>query len=174
MYDSFDSIREDRQTFEDRIGGPDECTSALGHIIIGFSWLEASVAQHLRALAGLTPTVDGIITAGTPFTTRVKALSGLVMSDPPLRTYNLGYETLGQAWDDMNRMLNECGELRDAVLNTHWGLPRDGGLGPAVGAAGSGDGVRVFDEVLDSGYILDIYDFFLGTEYALNEFFLEP
>ena len=174
MYDSFDSIREDRQTFEDRIGRPDECTSALGHIIIGFSWLSASMAKHLRALAGLTPTVGGIVTAGMPFTAQVKALSDLVRCEPPLRAYNVGHETLEQAWGDMHRMLEECGELRDAVLNTHWGLPRGGGLGPTAQAVEAPDGVRVIDEVLDPGHILDIYDFFLHTECALNEFFLEP
>jgi hypothetical protein len=172
VYIAFQSIRSFGQTFAKRIGSPDECTSALGHVSVGFSWLEQSLEEHIAELAGLSPSVAPALTAELSFKTKVSVLSSLVRLRLPLRKFNADPEDPAAVWEDMVRMLFECENLRNKLLHSHW-LPRDAPvMRRTKTTAKAAQGIRVSSEDLSADYLLNVYDYILNVDYVLREFFL--
>jgi hypothetical protein len=172
IYSSFEDLHAHRQTYVDRIGPPDECSSAIGHIFIGFSWLEESLERHIHALGNIHPSVAPILTAELSFKGKVAVLSGLVLLKPALRQFNVGSESTDEVWRDFTRMLCQCEELRNRVAHSHWSLPRREAILRTKRTSKPTRGLHVASEAMDSGHLLDIYDYILHVDIILDEFFL--
>jgi hypothetical protein len=175
VYFTFQAIRDLRGTFADRIGEPDECTSALGHVTVAFSWLEQSLEHNIAELAQASPLIAPALTAELSYKTKVSVLSSLVRVSPPLRAFNVGSQDALEVWTDITKMLSSCEELRNKLLHSHWQLSigRETMLRTKT-IAKTAHGVRAISEELTSDYLLDVYDYFLNVDWVLNEFFLEP
>jgi hypothetical protein len=172
VYLTFKRINDLNQSFVERIGPPDECTSALGHVTIGFSWLEQSLETNIAKLAKLSPDIAPAFTSELSFKVKVGVLSSLVRVDPPLREFNHGSEDKVEMWDDIVRMLYECEALRNKIVHSHWSPPRGDKIHRTKTTAKAKKGVSVASEELSSAYLLDVYDYILNVEWVLNEFFL--
>jgi len=172
VYLTFQTIRTLGGTFADRIGEPDECTSALGHVTVGFSWLEQSLERHIADLARVSPVIAPALTAELSYRTKVSVLSSLVRILPPLHAFNAGSENTLEVWADIAKMLFSCEELRNTLLHSHWqpSIGRETLLRTKTTAKAS-HGVRAISEELTADYLLDAYDYFLNVDWVLNEFF---
>jgi hypothetical protein len=168
----FQSIRSIAHTFAERVGHPDEVTSALGHVFIGFSWLEQSLERHVAELAKLGPSVAPALSTEMSFESKVAVLSNLVRLQLPLRKFNTGTEDSNEVWGDFLRMLSECEKLREKFLHDC--------LSPCEGepscltrtTVSASRGVIVMSEDLTADHLLDAYDYILNVDWGLNEFFL--
>src|SRR5260370_22341222 len=119
-YFTFESIHSLGQTFAERIGPPDECTSALGHVAVGFSWLEQSLEHHIASLAQVPTVVAPALTAELSYKTKVAVLSSLVRAHPNPGEFNVGREDPLAVWNDFVKMLSTCEDLRNQLLHSHW------------------------------------------------------
>jgi hypothetical protein len=173
VYFTFQTIRSQGQTFADRIGSPDECTSALGHVAVGFSWLEQSLERYIAEMAQVSSVVGPALTAELSYKTKVSVLSSLVRANLPLRAFNVGSENPEDVWTDIVKMLSTCEELRNQLLHSHWQpLPSGGQMRRTKTTAKAARGVHVVTEELTANYLLDVYDYILNVECVLDEFFL--
>lgn len=172
VYLTFKKINDHNQSFLERIGQPDECASALGHVTIGFSLLEQSLEENIAALAKFPPNIAPVFTAELSYKVKVGVLSSLVRIDPPLREFNHGSEDKVEMLNDIVRMLFECEELRNKIIHSHWSLPHDGRIHRMKTTAKAKKGVCIASEELTSAYLLDVYDYILNVEYVLREFFI--
>ena len=163
-------------SFSHRIGAPDEATSALGHIFVGFSWLERSIENHIAKLGQLTEPVSSIVCAELTFKAKVSVLSSLIKHQPPLMSFNIESELIESCWRDLLKIIHQAEEYRNMVAHSHWAPINDGSaLIRSKITAKAKHGVRVVSESLSADYLLDIYDFILNVDYLLDEFFLaEP
>jgi hypothetical protein len=169
----FEDIRKLGQGYEQRIGAPDACASALGLLVVGFSWLEKSLADHIGELAQLAAYVAPALTAEMSFKQRVAALSSLVRLSPPLRNYNTGHESTEAVWSDISSMLFKAEELRNTIVHSEWLLPNAKSMRRTKTTAKAAKGIRTVIEEYDAGHILDVYDYVLNVMYILDEFFLD-
>jgi hypothetical protein len=174
VYVTLQDVAKEKHTFAERIGPPDECTSALGHVIVGFSWLEESIEKHIAALAQASPTVAPALTSELSFKMKVSVLSSLVRIQPPLRAFNVGTEKTQDVWADIVKMLFASEELRNQLLHSHWltVANKSNLLRRTKTTAKAARGVHVVSEDLTSEYIIDVYDYILIVESVLEEFFL--
>lgn len=172
VYLTLQSIRDLSQTFQDRIGSPDECTSALGYLTVGFSWLEQSLERHIATLAQVKPAIAPALTAELSYKTKVSVLSSLVRAQAPLRAFNTGSEDAKDVWNDILKMLFACEDLRNQLLHSHWRRVSGNQMRRTKTTSKAKCGIRVMSEDLTSDYLLDVYDYILNVEAALNEFFL--
>jgi hypothetical protein len=169
----FEDIRKLGQGYEERIGAPEACASGLGHLVVGFSWLEKSLADHIGELAQLAAHVTPALTAEMSFKQRVAALSSLVRLSPPLRVYNTGHECAEEVWSDITSMLFKAEELRNTLLHSEWSLPNGELMRRTKTTAKAAKGIRTVLEEYDAGHILDVYDYVLNVMCILDEFFLD-
>src|ERR1043166_3262614 len=172
VYFSFQDINSLKQTFEKRIGLPDECTSALGHVVIGFSWLEESLSDHIATLAQLSGHIAPAVTAELSFKTKVSVLSSLVRPKLSLRCFNVGSDEPEDVWNDIVKMLFASEELRNKLLHSHWSLALGEVIFRRKTTVKASHGVRVAEEEHSAAYLLDAYDFILNVKMVLDEFFI--
>ncbi len=173
FYISFQSVHSLDRGFVERVGPPDECTSALGHVFVGFSWLEQSLDRHIAELGQLSPAIAPAFTAELSFKTKVSILSSLVKAEPPLRQFNVGADDPSEVWKDFVRMLFECEDLRNKLSHSHWSLSAGTMIQRTKTTAKAARGIHVSCEDLSSKYLLDVYDYILNVQYVLDELFLE-
>jgi hypothetical protein len=171
IYISFDDVHKLGQSFRERIGAPAESIAALGHIVVGFSWLEESVEKHIATLAKLPPSIAPAVTAEMSFKTKVAVLSSLVRMQPPILAFDCGPEDPMNVWNDMLKMLSTCEELRNKILHSRWSLSTGREIHRTKTTAKAAHGIRVSSEYLTSHYLLDVYDYILNVQVVLNEFF---
>lgn len=167
----FEDIRKLKQGYEERVGAPDACAAALGHLVVGFSWLERSLADHIGELAQLSPHVAPALTAEMSFKQRVAALSSLVRLSPHLETYNTKNESTEAVWHDITAMLFKAEELRNALVHSEWSLPARDLMRRAKTTAKAAKGVRTVLEEYDAGHVLDVCDYVLNVLAVLDDFF---
>lgn len=171
VYHTFKQYNDFNQSFAERIGEPDECSSALGHVIIGFSWLEKTLEENIVALAKLSPKLAPAIISELSFKVKVSVLSSLVQVNPPLRTFNCGSEDKDEVWNDILRMLFECEALRNKIVHSHWSAQRGNKIRRTKVSAKASKGVSVASEELTADYLLDVYDYILNVECDLADYF---
>ena len=172
VYLTLKTITDSKLSFAERIGSPDECTSALGHVTIGFSWLEQSLEKEIALLAKLSSKVAPAFTSELSFKVKVGVLSSLVRIEPPLRDFNHGSEDKTEMWNDIVRMLFECEALRNKIIHSEWSLPTGNKIQRRKTTAKAKKGVSTSSEELSSKYLLDVYDYILNVRWVLDEFFL--
>ena len=168
-----EDIRKLGQGYEERIGPPDACASALGRLVVGFSWLEKSLANHIGELAQLAAPVAPALTAEMSFKQRVSALSSLVRLRPPLREFNTGHESPEAVRGDILSMLFEAEALRNNLVHSEWSLPNGNSMRRTKTTAKAAKGIRTVLAEYDAGHILDVYDYVLNVLCILDEFFLD-
>jgi hypothetical protein len=174
VYFTFQSIRALGQTYAARIGPPDECTSALGLVAVGFSWLEQSIERNIATLARVASAIAPALTAELSYKMKLAVLSSLVRAQPSFRAFNVGSDDPEEVWSDIVKMLSTCEDFRNQLLHSHWQpLPGGGQIRRTKTTAKAARGVRVVTEDLTADYLLDVYDYILNVEWALNEFFHE-
>src|ERR1039458_5355093 len=115
-YFTFQTIRALCQTYAARIGPPDECTPALGHVAVGFSWLEQSLERHIATLAQAPSAIAPALTAELSYKMKVAVLSSLVRAQPLLRAFNVASENPEEVWNDIVKMLSTCEDRKKNIL----------------------------------------------------------
>jgi hypothetical protein len=171
-YISFQDQRSVTSSFASRVGDPDECSSALGFITIGFSWLEDSLSENIGLLADLTEKTAPAITSELSFRVKVGVLSSLVRAQGDDKAWKVGSNDPHEVWNDIVRMLFECEGLRNRIVHSSWSLPGRTRITRTKTTAKPARGVQVASERLTSDYLLDVYDYILNVQWVLDEFFL--
>ena len=77
-------------SFQDRVGDPDNFSSALGRIAFNFSQLEDQVSASITELIGVAPAIGNILTAELSFKNKVNVLASLVHQFLPTTAFNTG------------------------------------------------------------------------------------
>jgi hypothetical protein len=170
FYVPLESIKSLSQTFAERIGPPDEASSALGHVFVGFSWLERSLEKHIRGLAILSPSFAFPPMAELSFNRKVAVLTDLVRLQPAVRKFNTGDEDLNEVWNDFVQMLLMCENLFSDLVRSYLLPSLDGS---ALYAVTSGRVAGLWSHDLAAHELIDIYDYMLHVGALLDEFFLD-
>jgi hypothetical protein len=172
LFFNFEDIRKLNQGYEERVGEPDAAASALGHVVVGFSWLEDSLAGHISTLSGLRTDLAPALTAEMSFKNKVAALSSLVKLRCMSQNPDEDLETNNDMWKDIVGMVFTAEAMRNTLLHSHWTLPGQKSLKRTKITAKASQGIRIKSEDHDAGYILDVYDYILNVMMILDEFII--
>ncbi len=164
------------KTYEERVGAPDSVTSALGHVVLAFSWLEQIASRvivgRLRAdeLAGYT------VAAELSFGSKIHLIASLAR----LRDGDL--ERPDPAPIDPTRLdgvVAECfraEELRNRLMHSFWeSVPlQPDQMVRFKRSAKARHGLRDQVETVDAAAILDVADFIDHAASGLELLFAPP
>jgi hypothetical protein len=137
----------------------------LGHILVGFSWLEASIEDHIAKLAKLTPAFVSPPMSDLDFKEKVAVLSDLVGLQLQVSTFNAGNEEPAEIWLDFQHMLRDCEKFRDQFL--HSALTT---FDRAYAESNPGEEDKLWPFGLTGSALIDRYDHILMVQNDLDQF----
>lgn len=161
-------------SFQERIGPPDEITSALGHLVQNFSRVEFEIQCGISALAGLEKEVAGILTAELSFISRVHVLGALIRRNPNHPALNPWLPTALESWAELERQCFRAAEIRNTLVHSVW--HGDGNEIPVRAfhrreSVRGKKGYRSVESEVSAAEILDAADFLSGLSGYIGEFF---
>ena len=157
----YDDFRPTGQSFEERVGPPDEQNDAIGRIALGFSFLEDTARNIIVLLASLAPEIGSILTAGMSFRQRIDIMSSLTIN-------RFANESPADAdlEDQVKEIIVLCAkaeELRNAYIHSSYSRTTRMRI-----SARRKQGLKLTIEPIDSGLLLDVADFIVCAAMELE------
>lgn len=164
------TIPNDKSTFEERVGSPDELSSVIGRITMNFSALEDTLSECIIKVIGQSNVVGQIITAELSFKNKINLFSSLYFELKDKVEFNAfpGLET--EHFKEIIKALNKCEILRNEVIHSKFSHKVKEKIIRTKVTAKQKIGLKVINEETDVIKLFNIADFIVGVGYALDEF----
>ena len=141
-------------SFEDRIGPPDEFDAAMGRIALGFSFLD-DTARNLIVLFSKTDRRTGFtLAAQLSFKQKLEVLEALVANE----LERVSDDSLKEQVREMFTLCRRSEELRNSYLHSSYS-----GTVRAKFSAKDKRGLRITKEQVSPALLLDVADFIVGA-----------
>ena len=149
---------------------------ARGRIVIWFADLEHQVTNAIHKLLAHDDRNGSIITSEMSFKNRIHAMASLIREQDGVRRFNTGQESTEDVLSVVVVRCFEAEELRNQVMHSFWDGPflRDARATRRKITAKASRGLRISEEIVDAGYLLDIADFICGAAMLVEELMLDP
>lgn len=141
------------QSFEERVGAPDEFDAAIGKIALGFSYLEDTARNVVIMLMGTDRTVGLIMTVELSFRVKLNLLASLVQHRLPNLISPEDSSEVEERYKELLVLCWRAEEFRNTYLHSSYA-----GRERAKISAKSKHGLRVHVEPVDSSLLLDVAD----------------
>lgn len=151
------------QTFQERVGPPDEFDAAMGKIALGFSFLEDTARNMITMLAGADFTVGCIMTAELSFRQKLNVLSSLIKQQLPTLVAADDRAAIEEQCDEVLTLCWRSEELRNTYLHSSYARQERAKM-----TAKAKHGLRIHVEAVDSGLLLDVADFIVDSGMELE------
>jgi len=161
------------QTFAERTGKPEEITCAIGRIAMNFARLEHVVAECASKLLKVEEATAQVLLAEHSFKGKVGVLSSLFRIHAKGQSPTIGgYDRL-EIFEELCSYIFRSEELRNMVLHSNWNGPYlwDRVVTRRKVTAKASHGLRIQEETMDAGKLLDIADYIGGTAEELDNYF---
>jgi hypothetical protein len=151
------------QSFEERVGDPDEFDSAMGRIALGFSFLDDTARNMIIMLAGTDFSVGCIMTTELSFRQKLNVLSSLIKQQLPALVADENRVVIEDQTNELLKLCWRSEELRNTYLHSSYARQERAKM-----TAKSKHGLRVHVEPVDSGLLLDVADFIVYSGMELE------
>jgi hypothetical protein len=151
------------QSFEERIGPPDEFDAAMGRIALGFSFLEDTARNTIIMLAGTEFGTGCIMTVELSFRQKLNALASLIQQQIPILVPVEDREVIKDQLKELLKLCWRAEELRNTYLHSSYARHERAKI-----TAKSKQGLSLHIEPVDSGLLLDVADFIGDTGMQLE------
>jgi hypothetical protein len=160
----YDDFKLSGESFAERIGEPDEFDAAIGHLALGFSFLEDTAHNVIVLLSGTKSELGHIMAAGLSFRQKLDVVASLAR-------HHLG--TLNKAAEDLHGLEEWLGEIlwicrRSEELRNTYMHSSYSGRRRAKFSANAYHGLRVHLESVDAALLLDVSDFIVSAGMELE------
>jgi len=150
------------RSFTERDGVPDELFTAIGMIAVTFSELEDRVSEAIVSLlGGIKHGTGNIVVAEMSFRAKVNLFASLVRHCDADRSFTIPNAPVTEVLQELCINILKAEELRNTVMHSSWvGLYMyDEKIVRRKVTAKLKHGLRIAEEEVDSGYLLDIVEF---------------
>ena len=106
------------ETFEERIGAPEQFDASLGKIIEGFSFLERTLSNVIILLLGVTNEIGDIITAELSYKNKLNLLSSLFQYK--LTEYKKAHSDVETQFKELLSLCNKAEGLRNQIIHSNY------------------------------------------------------
>ncbi len=166
-------IPNDKSTFEERVGLPDELSSVIGRITMNFSALEDTLSECIIKVIGQSNAVGQIITAELSFKNKINLFSSLYFELKDRVEFNAFPGLELEHFKEIIKALNKCEILRNEVIHSTFSnitrKVKDKVIRKKVSAKQK-IGLKVINEETDVIKLFNIADFIVVVAYGLDEF----
>jgi hypothetical protein len=159
----YDDFSLTGQSFEERVGDPDEFDSAIGRIALGFSFLEDTARNMIIMLAGADFSVGCIMTAELSFRQKLNVLASLIKQQLPALVADEDRAVIEEQTNELLALCWRSEELRNTYLHSSYTRRERAKI-----TAKSKHGLRIHVESVDSGLLLDVADFIVDSGMELE------
>ena len=166
----FLTIPDDKSTFEERVGSPDELSSVIGRITMNFSALEDTLSECIIKVIGQSNAVGQIITAELSFKNKINLFSSLYFEQKDKVEFNAFPGLQTKHFKEIIKALNKCEILRNQVIHSKFSHKVKEKIIRTKVTAKQKIGLNVINEETDVIKLFNIADFIVSVGYALDEF----
>jgi len=163
--------------YSERLGMPDELSSAIGLICTAFQQLEEELSKSISRLIGGSPSIADILTAEMPFKNKAHLFASLVKHLHPNHHFNTipGHDL--EYINELVKSLFKSEELRNKVVHSIFTAPRErepkNWLVRTKKTAKANRGYIQTKEDLPLSYLLNIYDYTVSLTMELDQFLID-
>lgn len=173
-YITANDISKLKRSMEERVGLPKATYAALGHVVVGFSWLERTAKKMINIVLFNNVGDAKIITSEMSYKNTIACLSSLVKQRiKDGYCFNCGNENQEEMWSDIVKMLYTCEELRNKLMHSEWMTYKAERLIARKVSGKAKTGLRESANEYSASGLFDIYDYFLCVGCELEQFFFE-
>lgn len=158
----------------ERLGEPDEFTSSLGLVSIGFNLLEREVSEAIHELLRVEKNMGKAVTAGLSFRKKIDLLSSLykeIKEKDDLKLFNRK-DVEEETVNELIKLLFKCNQLRNKLIHSVYLSRIDNKITREKTSARATTGLKIVNEEIEVSYLLDVYDFIVSTSMYVEDYFI--
>jgi hypothetical protein len=170
----FDFNRSDASYIE-RVGEPDELSSVIGLISMGFQRLEDVLSAFIIEMLDLDIAKGKVIVAEMSFTNKLNIFSALFHLLKINRHFNYGRFDKDEYFKELTKALLKCQDFRNQVIHSNFlkNFKTNGKIIRHKLSAKSRKGLSETEEEIDIPFLFDIYDYIISISMEVEQFFID-
>ena len=173
--DSYQPFACSSLSYRERVGEPDELTSALGLITINFQELDETLPAAIASLFGTDDRKAKIVTAELSFARRLNLLAALERTSQANANSRDSRSSVDRRLPALVALCIRAGDLRNQYMHSVWPARALGGSRAVrVKRTAKAHGYRVVREDVSAALLLDVADFIAYATTMVEEFFDLP
>ena len=172
--DIFD-FNQSNISYRERVGEPDELSSVIGLISIGFQRLEDVLSAFIIEMLEVDIQKGKIIVAELSFTNKVNLFSSLFHQLKDQRSFNYGKFDKDQYFNELRKSVLRCQDFRNQVVHSSFvqNFKTDFKIIKYKLAAKSKKGLDEIIDEIDIPFLFDIYDYTISISMEVEQFFID-
>lgn len=162
-------------SYIERIGEPDELSSVIGLISMGFQRLEDVLSAFIIEMIDVDIGKGKIIVAELSFTNKVNMFCSLFHLLKNEKNFNYGNFDKEDYFKELTKAMLRCQEDRNRVVHSSFlqNFKTDFEIIRNKMTAKSKKGLLETHEKIDISYLFDIYDYIISISMEVEEFFID-
>lgn len=162
-------------SYIERIGEPDELSSVIGLISMGFQRLEDVLSAFIIEMIDVDIGKGKIIVAELSFTNKVNMFCSLFHLLKNEKNFNYGNFDKEDYFKELTKAMLRCQEDRNRVVHSSFlqNFKTDFEIIRNKMTAKSKKGLLETHEKIDIPYLFDIYDYIISISMEVEEFFID-
>jgi len=172
--DVFDFHRSN-VSYSERVGEPDELSSVIGLISMGFQRLEDVLSAFIIEMLEIDIPKGKIIVAELSFTNKVNMFSSLFHQLKDNRNFNYGKFDKDEYFTELRKAILRCQDFRNQVVHSSFlqNFKTDFKIIKHKMSAKSKKGLTEITSEIDISFLFDIYDYTISISMEIEEFFID-
>lgn len=171
-YKIFANFETSPYTLDQRGIEVDDFTKSIGLVAISFSDLENQLEKLIHRILKIESDIGEILTSELSFKNKVFLIASLMRKKKHLIKKNVFPELIDQFIEEFCKMLFKCEELRNQLIHSLFINYGDKGA-TRVKVTAKSVGHRKKEELLETSYVLDVYDFIVSSNMYVEDVIVE-
>lgn len=170
----FDFNRSD-SSYEQRVGKPDELSSVIGLILIGFQRLEDMLSAFIIEMLDVDIPMGKIVVSELSFTNKVNLFSSLFHLLKNERHFNYGSFDKDEYLKELVKAILKCQVFRNQVVHSSFlkNFKTQSKIVKHKMTSKSKRGLVELHSEVDIPLLFDIYDYLISISVEVEEFFID-
>ena len=162
-------------SYKERVGDPDELSSVIGLISIGFQRLEDVLSAFIIEMLDIDIAKGKIIVAELYFTNKVNMFCSLFHLLKDSKHFNHGSIDKDEYFKELAKSILKCQDLRNQVIHSSFikNFKTDSKIIRQKMTAKSKKGLIEIHENVEIPFLFDIYDYIISISMEIEEFFID-
>jgi hypothetical protein len=162
-------------SYKERVGEPDELSSVIGLISVGFQRLEDVLSAFIIELLEIEIPKGKIIVAELSFTNKVNMFSSLFHLLKNKRNLNHGEFDKDEYFKELRKSILRCQDFRNQVIHSSFiqNFKTDFKINKHKMSAKSKKGLTEINSEIDIPFLFDIYDYMISISMEIEQFFID-
>lgn len=169
-------FKKSELSVREKIGEKDlEIHSVIGRIVVDFNHLEENVSLAIIKLINTDKNVGLIITSELSFRNKLNLLGSLFNKKKDTHHFNSFFQNIEEGFNELLKACYRCEEFRNKYLHSNFYVEHNSEIEfrRVKKTSKAKKGLSEQNEIIDSGFLLDIADYTYGIAEDVEDFFYD-